>query len=86
MVGLALDYFVATQLGLVLAELFDDVASSLPDGGVTDLLRAFGARGDITLEAFGWFLVETADGPDFMLAPPQLSGVMTRRLCAAISS
>jgi hypothetical protein len=70
MVGLALDYFVATQLGLVPAELFDDVASSLPDGGVTDLLRAFGARGDITLEAFGWLLVETADGPDFMPAPP----------------
>jgi hypothetical protein len=68
MVGLATDYFVAQQLGLVPAELFDGVASSLPDGWVPDLLREFGARTDITLEAFGWLLVETADGPDFMPA------------------
>jgi hypothetical protein len=70
MVVLATDYFVAEQLGLVPAELFDDVASSLPGGWVPDLLREFGARTDITLEAFGWLLVETADGPDFMPAPP----------------
>jgi hypothetical protein len=70
MVGLAVDYFVAQQLGLVPAELFDDVASSLPDGGVPDLLREFGARTDITLRAFGWLLVETPDGPDFTPAPP----------------
>ena len=70
MVGLATDYFVARQLGLVPAELFDDVASALPDGWMPDLLREFGARTDITLEAFGWLLVETADGPDFMPAPP----------------
>jgi hypothetical protein len=70
MVGLALDYFVAQQLGLVPAELFDDVASSLPGGGVADLLRAFGVRADITLEAFGWLPVESADGPDFMPGPP----------------
>lgn len=70
MVGLAVDYFVAQQLGLVPAELFDDVASSLPDGWVPDLLREFGARTDITLEAFGWLLVETAEGPDFTPAPP----------------
>ena len=70
MVGLAVDYFIARQLGLVPAELFDDVASSLPDGWVPDLLREFGARTDISLEAFGWLLVETADGPDFAPAPP----------------
>lgn len=70
MVGLAVDYFVAQQLGIVPAELFDDVASSLPDGWVPDLLREFGARTDITLEAFGWLLVETPDGPDFAPAPP----------------
>lgn len=70
MVGLAVDCFVAQQLGLVPADLFDDVASSLPDGWAPDLLREFGARTDITLEAFGWLLVEQADGPDFMPAQP----------------
>lgn len=73
MVGLAVDYFVAQQLGLAPAELFDDIASSLPDGPdgwVPDLLREFGARTDITLEAFGWLLIETPDGPDFTPAPP----------------
>jgi hypothetical protein len=70
MVGLATDYYVGEQLGLVSADLFEDVASCLPGGWVPDLLREFGARTDITLEAFGWLLVETADGPDFMPAPP----------------
>jgi hypothetical protein len=70
MVGLATDHFAAGQLGLVPAELFGDVASCLPDGWVPDLLREFGARTDITLEAFGWLLVETPDGPDFVPAPP----------------
>jgi hypothetical protein len=70
MVGLATDYFVAKQLGLFPADLFDDVASCLPGGWVPDLLREFGARTDITLEAFGWLLVETAAGPDFLPAPP----------------
>ena len=73
MVGLAVDYFVAQQLGLVPADLFDDVASCLPDEGVSDLLREFGARTDITLKAFGWLLVETPDGPDFTPAPPPWS-------------
>jgi hypothetical protein len=72
MVGLATHYFVAQQLGLVPAELFNDVASSLPNGWVPDLLREFGARTDITLEAFGWLLVKTPDGPDF--TPARLLG------------
>jgi hypothetical protein len=70
MVSLATYYFVAERLGLVPADVFDDVASSLPDGWVPDLLREFGSRKDITLESFGWLLVETADGPDFLPAPP----------------
>ena len=70
MVGMATHYFVAQQLGLLPAELFNDVASFLPDGRVPDLVRKFGARTDITLKSFGWLLVETADGPDFMPAPP----------------
>lgn len=66
MVGLALHYYVAQQIGLVPAELFDEIASYLPDGPMPDLLRSFGTRDDITLEAFAWQLVETPDGPDFM--------------------
>jgi hypothetical protein len=69
MVSLAVDYFVAQHLGICPAELFDDIASSLPDGWVPDLLREFGARTDVTPEAFGWLLVETADGLDFTPAP-----------------
>ena len=65
MVGLALHY-VARQIGLVLAELFDEIASCLPDGPMPDLLRWFGTRDDIVLEAFAWQLVETPDGPDFV--------------------
>jgi hypothetical protein len=70
MVGLAVGHFVAQQLGLVPAELFDEVASRLPDGWVPELLREFGARPDITLEAFGWLMVQTPDGPDFTPTPP----------------
>ena len=42
----------------------------LPDDGGRDLFRTFGARGDVTLEAFGWLLVQTGDGPDFEPAEP----------------
>lgn len=65
MVGLALHHVAARQLGQAPSALFDDVAACFPDGPVPDLLRAFGARGDITLRAFGWQLVQTASGPDF---------------------
>jgi hypothetical protein len=66
MVGLAVFYFVAQQVGLVPSDLLGDVASRLPDGWVPGLLRQFGARQDITLEAFLWQLVQTPDGPDFV--------------------
>jgi hypothetical protein len=66
MVGLAVYYFVAQQIGQVPSGLFDEIASRLPDGRVPDLLREFGARQDITLPAFAWQLVETPDGPDFL--------------------
>ena len=69
MVGLALYLYVAEQLGQPPAELLGDIAARLPPGWVPDLLREFGARDDITLEAFGWLLVDTADGPDFLPAP-----------------
>ncbi|MER7441555.1 hypothetical protein [Micromonospora avicenniae] len=38
---------------------------TLPHGPIAELFKAFGARTDITLEAFGWELVTTASGPDF---------------------
>jgi hypothetical protein len=70
MVTLAVYYFVAEQVGKTPAGLFSEIASCLPGGWVPDLLREFGARDDITLDAFGWLLVLTPDGPDFTLAPP----------------
>lgn len=66
MVGLAVYYFVAEQVGLVPSDLFDEIASCLPDGWVPDLLRVFGAAQSITLKAFAWELVQTPDGPDFL--------------------
>lgn len=65
MTGLALPWIVAQQLGASPATVFADVADSLPDGPVAKLFKTFGARTDITLEAFGWELVATASGPDF---------------------
>ncbi|MBO4164322.1 hypothetical protein [Micromonospora antibiotica] len=65
MEGLALPWCVAQQLDASPAAVFTDGADSLPDGPVAELIRTFGARTDITLEAFGWELVTTPDGPDF---------------------
>jgi hypothetical protein len=64
MIGLALHHVVAQQLGVSPPALFDDVAACLPDGPVAELFREFGARQDITLKAFGWQLIQTANGPD----------------------
>jgi hypothetical protein len=69
MIGLAVPHLVAQQIGTAPPALFETVAARLPDGPVADLLRDFGARQDITLEAFGWQLIQTAEGPDFIPAP-----------------
>jgi hypothetical protein len=66
MVSLALHYVAAQKLGLIPSALFDEVAARLPDGSMPDLLRLFGVRQDVTLEAFGWQLVQTTEGPDFV--------------------
>jgi hypothetical protein len=66
MVSTAVHYYVAEQIGMVPADLFDEIASLLPDGPWPDLIRWFGTRDDVTLEAFAWQLVETPDGPDFL--------------------
>jgi hypothetical protein len=65
MVGLALPWVVAQQLEIPAAEVFADVADRLPDAAVAGLLREFGSRSDVTLQAFGWETVTTSDGPDF---------------------
>ena len=66
MVGLAVHHVVAQRIGVVPAALFDEIAARLPGGPVPDLLRSFGSRQDITPEAFGWQLVQTPQGPDFV--------------------
>jgi hypothetical protein len=66
MVGMALHHDVARQLGQDPTAVFDQVASCLPDGPISALLRTFGARSDITITAFGWQQVDTADGSDFV--------------------
>jgi hypothetical protein len=65
MIQLALHYVVAQRLGLPPADVFGDVADRLPNGWLPALLREFGDRQDITLEAFSWRELRTADGPDF---------------------
>jgi hypothetical protein len=66
MVGLAVHHVVAQQIGVVPSALFEEIASRLPSGPVPDLLRTFGRREDVTPEAFGWQLVQTPEGPDFV--------------------
>lgn len=68
LVVLAVHFFVAEELHIEPSALFGEVADHLPPGPVVTLLRTFGARSDITLRAFGWNLVQTADGPDFVPA------------------
>jgi len=65
MVGLAVPWVVAQQLGTAPAGVFAEVAGRLTDTRVAKLFRSFGARRDITLAAFRWEVVTTADGPDF---------------------
>ena len=66
MVGLALHFSVAEELHIEPSALFGKVADHLPEGPVATLLRTFGSRSDVTLRAFGWELVRTPHGPDFI--------------------
>jgi hypothetical protein len=66
MVGLALHIYCAEELGLAPIDVFGRVADQLVGTEVAQLLRDFGTRNDITLDAFGWELVETSSGTDFI--------------------
>jgi hypothetical protein len=66
MVTLSLHHVVARDLGSDPATLFAEVADRIPGSPVARLLIEFGQRRDVTLEAFGWERVKTADGPDFV--------------------
>jgi hypothetical protein len=66
MVGLALPHVAAVQLGAQPAEVFASTAARFEEGWLPDLLRAFGARGDVTLAAFGWRPVVTDHGIDVL--------------------
>lgn len=65
MVGLAVPWVVAQELGTAPAGVFTEIADRLTDARVASLFRDFGTRGDITLGAFWWEVVTTAEGPDF---------------------
>ena len=68
MVGLALYVDAAHRLGMDSHALFDATARRLGSHPISGLLRTFGARQDVTLETFGWKLVEPTDGPDYLPA------------------
>jgi hypothetical protein len=52
MVTLALHHFTAQQLDLEPAPLFDQVAGRIANQSIAGLLREFGSRSDVTLDAF----------------------------------
>jgi hypothetical protein len=66
MVTLSLHHVVARDLGSDPATLFAEVSDRIPGSPVARLLIEFGQRRDVSLGAFGWERVKTADGPDFV--------------------
>jgi hypothetical protein len=65
MVTVAAHHHVARELGLAPAEIFDE-AGSYADPDTADVLRVFGRRTDVTLQAFGRRLVDTPEGPQIV--------------------
>ncbi len=59
------------------AVVFAQVADRLSGTPVEDVLREFGWRRDVTLADFGWELIQTEAGPDFV--PRSVCGVLLRR-------
>ena len=68
MVNLAPYYDCASRLGLDPTSVFDEAATAGP-GRLGETVRSFGRRDDITLEAFGYALVDEADGPRYVSGP-----------------
>ena len=68
MVGLALHFDFARRLGGSPPVIFNEVADRFAECPIADLLQEFGARTDVTLEAFGWRLIEGDAGPDVVPA------------------
>lgn len=64
MVALAPFHDCARRIGLDPATVFAQAATRGP-ATVADVVRTFGARTDITPEAFGFALRETSDGPEY---------------------
>jgi hypothetical protein len=64
MVGLALHFDFARRLGGSPPVIFNEVADRFAECPIADLLKEFGARTDVTLEAFGWRLIDSDTGPD----------------------
>lgn len=62
LVGLAPYYDCSQRLGLDPIQCFDSVAGSVGEA-MRETVRAFARRSDVTLEAFGWQLLQTPDGP-----------------------
>jgi hypothetical protein len=65
MLTLAPYHHCARRLGEDPSELFDTVAAGAP-ATLRDAVRTFGRRDDIEPEAFGFAVVETADGPEYI--------------------
>ena len=65
MLMLAPYHHCARWLGEDPGELFDTVASGAP-ATLRDAVRTFGRRDDIEPEKFGFAVVETADGPEYL--------------------
>jgi hypothetical protein len=64
LVAFAPYYCVAQDLSLAPTELFNEAALyAVPD--LAGVMTRFGRRTDVTLGAFGWRRIETAEGPTF---------------------
>ena len=69
LVGLAPYVDCARRLGIEPIELFDRASGSV-GGAMRETMRTFARRTDVTLEAFGWHLVELPEGPCYRPAVP----------------
>jgi len=65
MITLAPYHDCARRLGVDPRELFDTVAAGAPPT-LSDLVRAFGRRTEVRPDSFGFAVVETSDGPEYI--------------------